>query len=83
MSFGNKSPKPSSKTVTNDKEGEVCDENVRALGEDARLNLTLDDLLLAGVFHRKAQCSSTRKLYFLNDINKDDNDDKERVDEVV
>ena len=69
--------------MTNDNEGVVRGENVRALSEVARLNLTLDDLFVAGVFHRKAQCSSTRKLYFLNDINKDDNDDNERVDKVV
>ena len=69
--------------MTNDNEGVVRSENVCVLGEVARLDLTLDDLLVAGVFHRKAQCSSTRKLYFLNDINKDDNDDKECVDEVV
>ena len=64
-SFGNKSPKPSSKTVTNDNEGVVRGENVRALGEVARLDLTLDDLLVAGVYHRNAQCSSTKRLYFL------------------
>ena len=61
----NKYPKPSSKTVTNGDEGEVHGGNARALGEVVRLDLTLDDLLVTGVYHRNAQCSSTKRLYFL------------------
>ena len=65
VKYGNKSPKPSSKTATNDNEGKVRGDNVRALGEVVRLDLTLDDLLVTGVYHRNAQCSSTKRLYFL------------------
>ena len=51
--------------MTNGKEGEVCTDNVRALGEDDEFELTLDGLFGAGVFTEKAQGSSTRKIYFL------------------
>ena len=61
-------PKPSSKTVTNGDEGEVHGGNARALGEVVRLDLTLDDLLVTGVYCRKAQCSSTKRLYFSSTI---------------
>ena len=51
--------------MTNDNEGKVRGENVRALGEDNEFELTLDGLFVAGVSTEKAQSSSTRKIYFL------------------
>ena len=50
MWFENEYPKLSSETVTDDKEGVVRDENARAPGEVADLDLSLDDLPDVGVF---------------------------------
>ena len=70
--------------MTNGDEGEVLGGNVRALGEVVRLDLSLDDLLVTGVLPQKNAMFPPQKGYIsFNDINKDDNDDNERVDEVV
>ena len=51
--------------MTNDKEDEVCTDDVRALDEDNEFELTLRGLFGAGVFTVKVQGSSTRTIYFL------------------
>ena len=64
--------------------GDVLDGDVLALGEVVRLDRSLFDLLVTGGLPQKNAMFPPQKGYIsFNDINKDDNDDNERVGEVV